>query len=103
MGLIACEICYAEEQDIFVKKLQLPDGASVKVALQKACLGHLIAGIEAGVLKIGTYSKPRILGDVIAAGDRIEIYRPLRADPKLVRKCKVEKQRTENPDRWIRR
>lgn len=101
--LIDCEVCYTDAQGASVQRLQLSDGSSIKVALQQAFLDHLVVGIEAGILKIGVYSKPRILADLVVVGDRIEIYRPLRSDPKLARKRKVEKQRAESPDRWIRR
>ncbi|MBB1225442.1 RnfH family protein, partial [Klebsiella pneumoniae] len=41
--------------------------------------------------KIGIYSRPAKLGDTLNDGDRVEIYRPLIADPKELRRQRAEK------------
>ena len=41
--------------------------------------------------KVGIFSKQRELQDVVQAGDRIEIYRPLLIDPKAARRLRAKK------------
>ena len=40
---------------------------------------------------VGIFSKPDKLDNTVKQGDRIEIYRPLTADPKEMRKLRAEK------------
>ncbi|KYK81245.1 hypothetical protein SC383S_02390, partial [Aggregatibacter actinomycetemcomitans SC383s] len=42
--------------------------------------------------KIGIFSRPVKLTDQLKDGDRIEIYRPLLADPKEIRRKRAEEQ-----------
>ncbi|HCC13099.1 MAG TPA: RnfH family protein, partial [Atlantibacter hermannii] len=41
--------------------------------------------------KVGVYSRPVKLTDALSDGDRVEIYRPLIADPKELRRQRAEK------------
>ena len=42
--------------------------------------------------KVGIFSRAAKLTDIVENGDRIEIYRPLIADPKEIRRKKAEEQ-----------
>ena len=42
--------------------------------------------------KVGIYSRPAKLTDQLKDGDRIEIYRPLLADPKEIRRKRAAEQ-----------
>ncbi|NYY76891.1 hypothetical protein DMI62_17065 [Escherichia coli] len=42
------------------------------------------------------YSRPAKLSDIVHDGDRVEIYRPLIADPKELRRQRAENQRINN-------
>ena len=42
--------------------------------------------------KVGIFSRLAKLTDMVENGDRIEIYRPLIADPKEIRRKKAEEQ-----------
>ncbi|WGE14528.1 RnfH family protein [Pasteurella multocida] len=42
--------------------------------------------------KVGIFSRPAKLTDQLKDGDRIEIYRPLLADPKEIRRKRAEQQ-----------
>ena len=44
--------------------------------------------------KIGIFSRPAKLTDMVENGDRIEIYRPLLADPKEIRRKRAEQQKS---------
>lgn len=40
--------------------------------------------------KVGIFSHPAKLTDIVSDGDRVEIYRPLIADPKEMRRKRAE-------------
>ncbi|MGP0750683.1 RnfH family protein, partial [Escherichia coli] len=40
---------------------------------------------------VGIYSRPAKLSEIVQDGDRVEIYRPLSADPKELRRQRAEK------------
>jgi putative ubiquitin-RnfH superfamily antitoxin RatB of RatAB toxin-antitoxin module len=50
------------------------------------------AAIDLTVSRVGIYGKLKTLDTVVRAQDRIEIYRPLIADPKDSRRRRVEKK-----------
>lgn len=51
--------------------------------------------------KVGIYSRPVKLGDKLNDGDRVEIYRPLIADPKELRRQRVEQAKVRHNQRLI--
>ena len=51
--------------------------------------------------KVGIFSQIKSLDEIVNDGDRIEIYRPLIADPKEVRKKRAEQQREQGIVKWI--
>lgn len=83
---IRVEVVYVtpECQDIF--KLQLPLGSTVATALEASGLLPRHPEIDLSVNKLGIYSKLAKGDTVLRDQDRVEIYRPLIADPKEVRK-----------------
>lgn len=64
--------------------LELPDGATVQDALAKAGLEARSAGIFGETVPLETR---------LADGDRVEIYRPLKIDPKEARRRRALKKR----------
>ncbi|MDO6385201.1 MULTISPECIES: RnfH family protein [unclassified Uliginosibacterium] len=84
------EVCYALPEKQELVSLQLAEGANIEQAL-KACgllQKHPEITLEQG--KFGVYGKICRLDTVLRDGDRIEIYRPLIADPKEVRRKRAE-------------
>jgi uncharacterized protein len=51
--------------------------------------------IDLDTVKLGTFSRQVKHDDVIEPGQRVEIYRPLIADPKDVRRKRAEKAKDE--------
>ena len=66
----------------YLRKVKLAEGSSVEQAIQASGLLELRRDIDLKSNKIGIYSRPAKLGDTLNDGDRVEIYRPLIADPK---------------------
>lgn len=88
---IEVEVVYARAQEQEVAKLRLPEGATVKEALEESGLLLKYPEIDAGGRnKLGIYAKPAKLDTIVRDQDRVEIYRPLIADPKAVRKQRAE-------------
>lgn len=82
---INVEICYAlpEKQDKIL--LKLPQGTTVETALIQSKFLEKYS-LDITKIKVGIYSKLTKLNTILRDRDRIEIYRPLIADPKEVRK-----------------
>ncbi|GHT91636.1 UPF0125 protein [Betaproteobacteria bacterium] len=88
---IEVEVVYALAGQQDVIELSLPLGATVGEAVEASGLLRKYPGIEpGGKNKLGIYAKPTKVDAVLRAGDRVEIYRPLIADPKAVRKLRAD-------------
>jgi len=69
----------------------LEEGATVEQAILASGILALRDDIDLAKNKVGIYSRPVKLQDVVQDGDRVEIYRPLIADPKELRRQRAEK------------
>lgn len=90
-GKIAVEVAYALPQKQYLQRVTLDEGATVEQAIQASGLLALRDDIDLSKNKVGIYSRPAKLQDVVNDGDRVEIYRPLIADPKELRRQRAEK------------
>lgn len=73
-----------EKQDIFLT--EVPVGSTVRQAIEASGILRKFPEIDLGTNKLGVFSKLVKPDALLRDRDRIEIYRPLIADPKLVRK-----------------
>ncbi|XNM68661.1 RnfH family protein [Escherichia coli] len=90
-GKIAVEVAYALPQKQYLQRVTLDEGATVEQAIQASGLLTLRDDIDLTKNKVGIYSRPVKLDDVVHDGDRVEIYRPLIADPKELRRQRAAK------------
>ncbi|ANI81769.1 RnfH family protein [Kosakonia oryzae] len=90
-GKIAVEVAYALPEKQYLQQVTLEEGATVEQAIRQSGLLELRSDIDLKVNKVGIYSRPVKLHDVVHEGDRVEIYRPLIADPKELRRQRAEK------------
>ncbi|MCK5726040.1 MAG: RnfH family protein [Thiotrichaceae bacterium] len=83
---INIELVYAlpEEQVIF--SIALEQGVTVQEAVERSKIVIEYPQIDLKINKVGIFGKMTKLGQVLRDKDRIEIYRPLIADPKEVRR-----------------
>lgn len=89
--LINVEVTYALPGRQEIVKLVLPGGATAGAAIEASGLLQSHAEIDlAGANKIGIFGKLCKLDAELRDRDRVEIYRPLIADPKAVRKKRAE-------------
>ncbi|MCS5945194.1 RnfH family protein [Klebsiella variicola subsp. variicola] len=89
---IRVEVAYAlPEKAVFAAESPLDEGATVEQAIIASGLLALRDDIDLAKNKLGIYSRPVKLHDEVHDGDRVEIYRPLIADPKELRRQRAEK------------
>lgn len=84
--MLNIEVVYAlpEKQEIIA--LKLPEGTSVRQAIEASGLLLKYPEIDPAKNKLGVFAKLAKPDAVLRDMDRVEIYRPLIADPKEVRK-----------------
>lgn len=83
---IKVEVVYALPQKQYLRQVTLEQGSTVEQAIIASGLLELRDDIDLTQNKVGVYSRPVKLGDQVNDGDRVEIYRPLIADPKELRR-----------------
>ncbi len=83
---IQVDVCYALSDKQFVVSLKLPEGSTVQQAVEASGLLEKHPEIDLKKNKFGIWNKLSKLDSMLRDHDRIEIYRPLIADPKEVRK-----------------
>ncbi|MDR6349422.1 MULTISPECIES: RnfH family protein [Pantoea] len=88
---ISVEVVYALPDKQYLRAVTLEEGATVEQAIKASGLLSLRKDIDLNSNKVGIYSRPVKLGDAVQDGDRIEIYRPLIADPKELRRQRAER------------
>lgn len=101
---IVVEVCYALPTEQARVQVTLPAGACVREAIMRSGLLQRYPELDLTRLRTGVFGKLRPLEAEVEAGDRVEIYRPLKADPKLARQRRVEKVRTEGSregQKWL--
>ena len=87
------EIAYAEPQRVIVKALRLPPGSRVADALRVAALDPDFTGVDLANSALGIFGRLIRPDHALQQGDRIEIYRPLAADPKVARRERAQQLR----------
>lgn len=90
---IRVEVAYALPEKQYLQRVTLDEGATVEQAIIASGLLALRDDIDLAKNKLGIYSRPVKLHDEVHDGDRVEIYRPLIADPKELRRQRAEKKR----------
>jgi len=88
---IDVEVAYAEPGRQFLRPLTLAVGATIADAIAASGLEAEL-GIDASSLATGVWSKPKPRDTPLADGDRVELYRPLLADPKEARRRRATRQ-----------
>lgn len=97
---IQVEVAYAlpNQQELIV--LEVPAGTSMYEAAKQSGIEHKFDDLDLDAVEMGIFGKVerKPKEKQLQAGDRVEIYRKLIADPKEVRKRRAEeaKQRREN-------
>jgi putative ubiquitin-RnfH superfamily antitoxin RatB of RatAB toxin-antitoxin module len=83
---IPVEVAYALPEKQVILGVDVAVDATIEEVIRMSGILEQFPGIDLGKNKVGVFGKPGQLSDTLQAGDRVEIYRPLIADPKEVRK-----------------
>ena len=92
-SVIEVEVVYAAVDRQVLLSVAVPVGTTVRAALLKSAVGAAFAELNPADCPVGIFGKVITDPDTrpVQAGDRIEIYRPLLADPKEVRRLRAAK------------
>jgi len=90
---IAVEVCYALPEGGFLRALDVRPGTTLREAVDASGVLAVHPEIDLALFRTGIYGKLRPLDTVLQARDRIEIYRPLVADPKEARRRRADKKK----------
>lgn len=90
---ITVEVVYARAHDQQLVSVELAAGSTVMDAVDCSRLLEALSSASQAQLKFGIFGKVVLKPEeyVLTEGERVEIYRPLIADPKVVRKQRAEK------------
>ena len=83
---IPVEVVYALPDRQVILEVEVAANASIAEVIAQSGILEQFPGIDLDTNKVGIFGKLGKLTDTLHAGDRVEIYRPLIADPKEVRK-----------------
>jgi len=85
-SMIQVEVAYARPDEQIVLAVEAPEGATLEQVILLSRLQERCPDLDLKTVKVGVFGKLSKLSAAVRAGDRVEIYRPLIADPKAVRK-----------------
>ena len=91
--MVSVEVAFALPERQTLLQVSIPAGASVADALAASGIHDLHPETRAPDIPIGIFGRVVAREHLPADGDRIEIYRPLIADPKASRNARVAKKR----------
>lgn len=80
------EVAYAKPDTQVIFTVDAQEGMTVRDVIERSGILEQFPEIDLDTGKVGIFSKLSKLDATVRAKDRVEIYRPLIADPKAVRK-----------------
>lgn len=81
-NLLDVEVVYAQPDRQWRIPLRMPPGATVADAIERSQIARHVPTIVISDRLVGIFYRPCDLSTELEQGDRVEIYRPLLADPK---------------------
>ena len=79
-------VCYAELDRQLWLRFEAPDNSTVEQVIRSSGILQRFPEIDLDSQKVGIFGRLVKLETVAREGDRIEIYRPIVADPRTVRR-----------------
>ncbi len=90
-SMIRIEVAYATPDRQVLLSLSVPQGTTVAEGIELSAIRDKFSGINMDLTSVGIFSQKVSLDKILQEGDRIEIYRPLRADPRETRRQRALK------------
>ena len=89
---IKVEVAYAKPDTQVILQLDVPDGTSLEQAVKSSGILKKFPEIDLSNNKLGIFGKIAKPDTPLRDRDRVEIYRPLIADPKETRRKRAAKK-----------
>ena len=89
------EVVYGTPKRQEIINLEVDENTTIEQAIMASGIIEEFPEIDLTVNNVGIWNRAAKLKDIVKDLDRIEIYRPLLADPKEVRKRRAEKAKEE--------
>jgi putative ubiquitin-RnfH superfamily antitoxin RatB of RatAB toxin-antitoxin module len=103
--MIRIEVAYALPERQIIIALDVEESCTVLTAAQRSGIDRAVSAVDGPQIdwtttQFGIFSTlvERPAEQLLRDGDRIEIYRPLSIDPKVVRQQRAEKKQREKID-----
>jgi len=89
-ALISVEVAYALADKQKIIALEVPEGTAAEQAVWDSGIASLFPDMDIEAADLGIFGKKIKRDQALKSGDRVEIYRPLIADPKEVRRQRAK-------------
>lgn len=83
-------VCYAEADRQLWLRLEVPEGSTLQQVIELSGVLRQYPHIDLGKQKVGIFGKLAKLDAPVKDGDRVEIYRPITADPTQVKRRQID-------------
>jgi putative ubiquitin-RnfH superfamily antitoxin RatB of RatAB toxin-antitoxin module len=90
--LLRIQVCYALPDESYLQEMTVAAGTTLEQALRSAGVLQQYPQIDLATDKLGIFGKLRPPDTVLRDGDRVEVYRPLQADPKETRRRRAKRK-----------
>ena len=84
--VLKVQVCYALLEQRFLEEFHVQPGTTIAKAIDASGVLKHFPLIDLSQQRVGIFGKLKTMDTVLREGDRIEIYRPLQADPKETRR-----------------
>lgn len=92
-AMLRCVVAYATRERQFLWSVELPAPATIADAIAAARAMASESQIPWESAAVGIFGESKTRAASVSDGDRVELYRPLRADPRERRREGVRKER----------
>lgn len=93
---VLVEVAYARPDTQVLVLVLVRDGATVREVIEKSRILERFPEIDLEVNGVGIFSRLVALDCPVNANDRVEIYRPLRVDPREARRLQARNKKKKS-------
>lgn len=94
-ALIPVEVACALPDRQALLRLDVPQGATARDAVDRSQIAEQFPELNVAEAPLGVFGQQVAADYMLQPGDRVEIYRPLIADPKTARRKRAEKKKAK--------
>ena len=87
---IRVEVAYGTPQRQLVLPAEMPAGSTLEEAIERSGIRDELPGLVVDPAAVGVFGKKMPMNYALRDGDRVEIYRPLIADPREARRLRAQ-------------